>query len=463
MRGLDSKSVWQNCEMKHFSMFVLITCLFFYLCFVFCDGAVIYPDSSTYIDMIIYREPFYPIFLAFFRLLFEDLGVNYLFVAVFMQSILSAVSSWSLVMYVTQKFHLDYLYSIFFLDIIMFTSFVWCIIEQQGSIYSNSISTEGITIPCYLLFFRFLFGYMDDRNKKDLFICCLLVFVLLSTRKQMIISLFMLSVCILVASFRNKDYRRGVVTMVFCIVGILFANIILDCGYNYAVRGTFSMHSGDTRFITTMVFYTADKTDSQMIEDEETKKIFLEVYETCNEKNILKKSARDGWVNRISHFIDSYDKIQLYTMRPIINEHIDDGSLGYGNVRLHKKADVIMNSINHILLPNNFGKIIGTIMDNFVLGLVMTISHRRYSILRCYSLFAYICYILLLLYHARRKESRDIFLFSVLVLLSILINVGLVSMVIFCQIRYMIYNMALFYISMGLMVRPLLVKILNRD
>ena len=100
--------------------------------------------------------------------------VFYLFVAVFMQSILSAVSSWSLVMYVTQKFHLDYLYSIFFLDIIMFTSFVWCIIEQQGSIYSNSISTEGITIPCYLLFFRFLFGYMDDRNKKDLFICCLL-------------------------------------------------------------------------------------------------------------------------------------------------------------------------------------------------------------------------------------------------------------------------------------------------
>ena len=39
-----------------------------------------------------------------------------------------------------------------------------------------------------------------------------------------------------------------------------------------------------------------------------------------------------------------------------------------------------------------------------------------------------------------------------LTLLSILCNVGLVSLVIFCQTRYTIYNMPLFYISLILML-----------
>ena len=464
MNNLDQDTnVRQDYKMKHFSILVLAICLLFYLFFAFYDGAVIFPDSYTYINMTIYREPFYPIFLEFCRQVFQNFGVDYLFMAVLVQSILTAVSSWSLVMYITRKFHLHYLISVFFLCILMSTSFVWSFVEQQGGIYSNSILSEGIVIPCYFLFFRFLLEYMDHRSKKNLFICCLLVFVLLSTRKQMVVSLFMLGICILMVFFRDKEYRKGLVIALSCMLGILFANIILDCGYNYAVRGFFSRHSGDTRFITTMVFYTADKTDLQMIKDEETKRIFLDIYETCNGKNLLKKSAGDGWVNRISHFIDSYDDIQLHTMQPMINKYINEDKLGYGDDGLHKRADAIMNSVNHILLPHNFGKIVGTIMDNFVLGLIMTVSHRRYSILRWYSLFAYIGYILLLLYHARRKESQDIFLFAVLVLLSILINVGLVSMVIFCQTRYMIYNMALFYISIGLMARPVLVKILNRD
>ena len=86
--------------------------------FVFYDGVVFFNDSGSYIHMMIQREPFYPIFLSFFRFLFEGFGVDYLFVAVFVQSILAAVSSWSLIMYVTRKFHLHNLDSLFFLCII---------------------------------------------------------------------------------------------------------------------------------------------------------------------------------------------------------------------------------------------------------------------------------------------------------------------------------------------------------
>lgn len=227
------RNVRRNYKVEYFSIFILTICMLFYLFFVFYDGAGFFPDSGTYINMMVHREPFYPIFLSFFRFLFESLGGEYLFAAMFVQSILAAVSSWSLIMYVARKFHLHNFDSIFFLCILMFTSFVWRFVEQQGCIYSNSVLTEGIAISCYLLFFRFLSEYVENRNKKELIVCCLFVFILISTRKQMVVSLIILCICILGVFFRNKEYRRGVMTAFFCVIGILSANIILDCGYNY--------------------------------------------------------------------------------------------------------------------------------------------------------------------------------------------------------------------------------------
>ena len=59
-------------------------------------------------------------------------------------------------------------------------------------------------------------------------------------------------------------------------------------------------------------------------------------------------------------------------------------------------------------------------------------------------------------------KDADVVLFASFVLISIVINVGLVSMVIFCQTRYTIYNMALFYISLLLMLQEPVRRILSR-
>lgn len=53
--------------------------------------------------------------------------------------------------------------------------------------------------------------------------------------------------------------------------------------------------------------------------------------------------------------------------------------------------------------------------------------------------------------HHIRKRNEKICLFAFVTLVAILLNVALVSVVIFCQTRYMIYNTALFYISFLLM------------
>lgn len=439
---------------KLFSLFMLLISLAFYLFFAFYDGAVICVDSPSYISMSISREPFYPMFLAFFRWIFSNLGEDfYLTPAVYIQSILAAISCWSLAAFLTQKFHVSKFFSMIILFIPMAVSLLCRFAAQRGSMYSNSILTEGITISLYLLFFRFLLEYVTSHTRKSLFICCILAFVLISTRKQMVISLAMLMISVCIVSFSEKKYRQGLINTILCALCVLLSTTFLDFGYNYVLRGEMIRHSSDTRFITTMAFYTAEKSDADYIENEDIRKLFVDIYDICEENGFLKHSAGKGWLNRVSHFGDNYDHIQIDTMWPLVNDfaknHWSDGIID-----LNKNADRIMNIIDQSVIPHNIPEIIATFMDNFLSGLVTTVAQRN-SLLIWYSIFIYIIYLLLLFYHIRKRESRFIILFSSLTLLSLLLNVGLVSLVIFCQTRYTIYNMALFYISLVLMLEPM--------
>ena len=381
----------------------------------------------------------------------------YLLAVIFVQSIFAALSTWSLTAYLMKELELQKIFSMLILLTLFMPSFVWRVIIWNNSIYSNSIMSEGVSISCWLLFFRFLFEYVNHQTTKSFSLCCVLSFVLISIRKQLFISLILLIICVLAVFFRKNQYRRGIVNAFICFICILGGSMVFDLGYNYAVRGEAVRHSGDTRFITTMAFYTADRGDSRYIEDDNVREIFLKVYDSCDEKGLLKSSAGDGWVNRISHLIDSYDGIQLYVMWPAIYEAVENNCQCDGAI-LDKKVDDIMGIINHSIIPRNFLELFSVFADNFALGFVMTVSHRRYSILRWYSLIVYLCYVSLLIYSIWRKEDKKVCLFAILTLISMIVNVAFVSLVIFSQTRYMIYNTALFYISFLLMVKSFLKK-----
>ncbi|MDE7404765.1 MAG: hypothetical protein K2M81_06640, partial [Lachnospiraceae bacterium] len=311
----------------------------------------------------------------------------------------------------------------------------------------------GITISCYLLFFRYLVAYVLKPTGKKLFLCCIFVFLLVSTRKQMLFSLFMLIIFLLLTYCQKKLLLKGLLYSLLCTTCILLCNMLLDAGYNYVLRGEVTRHSSDTRFITTMAFYTADREDARYIEDPEIRQLFEEIYDICEEKGYLKSTAGTGWLSRVSHFGNYYDSIQIDTMWPLVNafalEHYGDNV-----VALNTSADEIMNTINYSVIPHNVLKIIGTFTDNFFSGLITTVAQRK-PILILYSFLIYLLYLILFIYHARVTRDRSILLFSLMTLISILLNVGLVSMVIFCQTRYTIYNMALFYISLLLMISRL--------
>lgn len=437
---------------KVFSLLLLCICLVFYGFFAFYDGAVICVDSPSYINMDISREPFYPMLLWLFRGLFSSFSQDFYLTAVaFFQSALAAFASFSLVRYIWKEFRLSRAWALILLAMPLAVSLLCRFAAKRGSMYSNSILTEGITISCYLLFFRYLLEYFYHMTQKSLIICCLLTFCMISARKQMLLALFMLPVVILIKSISAGKMRKGIILAGICVLGITAGSALVDLGYNYLVRGEAVRHSSDGRFLTTMAFYTAERRDADYIGDEGIRELFLEIYDVCEEKGYLKHSAGKGWLNRVSHFGDYYDCIQIDTMWPAINEYVKT-HMGHDGVEMSEYADLIMKEINLAVLPHNIGSIAGSFFDNFLSGLITTVAQRK-VLLNWYSLLVYSFYIFLLaesLWKSRRRKEKPgkPVQLALLTLLSIFMNVALVSLVIFCQTRYTIYNMALFYISL---------------
>ena len=329
-------------------------------------------------------------------------------------------------------------------------SFLCRFAAKRESMYSNSILTEGIAIALYLLFFRYLLEYCLHQSKKSLLVSSILVFIMISTRKQMFVTLALLILCIFIVNIVRRKTFRGIVILLLCTAGIVGSAILLDMGYNYALRGNAVRHTNDNRFITTMAFYTSERSDASYIADEEVRDIFLKVYDVCDENGYLKHSAGEGWFNRVTHFGDYYDCIQIDTMGPIITQYVQDNYEG-GEVEQGKKVDEIMSTINRSVMPHNAMNILGSFFDNVLSGLITTVAKRN-ILLNWYSFFIYIIYILLLVWNIRIRGHEKTAVLAGLTLLAIAGNVTLVSLVIFCQTRYTIYNMGLFYICLVIML-----------
>lgn len=437
---------------KIYSSILLLAALVFYLFFAFFDGAVICVDTPSYVEMSIMREFVYPLLLAVFRAIF---GEQYLLMVVVLQSILAAIAAWNVSIYCKKQFSLGYGLSTLIFLIPIGVSLLNRFAAGRGSMYSNSILTEGLTLSLFLLFFRYLHDYLVNRGKRALWMAIILTGVMVATRKQMYVALFLLFIVLIYVGISSvkennthivvKDWGKTLGRAVIICVAIVLSASLLDHTYNYVLRGRFVGHSSDNRFVLTMVFYTAEE---EYVEElpEELQPLFLEIYENCDRQGYLMHSAGEGWYNNVVHFGDYYDLIQIKNMWPAIQSYVAEHYTTDPTER-ELITDDITNVMISSLMDKTAPSILKVLFNNFLSGLVTTVAQRNH-ILIWYSLFAYIGYIALTgvyAYKVRRLDS--VLLLCILTLLSIVVNVGLVSAVIFCQTRYTVYNMPLFYIS----------------
>lgn len=432
---------------RTFECTTLILLLLFYLFWALYDGAVICVDSESYITMSLAREFFYPLFLAILRGIFG--ANNFLLMAAIIQSILQGYVVWNVTVYLRKQFSLNMLYTGMVILIQIAVSLLNRFVALRGSMYSNSIMTESICIPLFILFIRYIHEYVVDKKRRSIIIACFLSFIMISTRKQMYVTIVLILVVWIVKHY--KAWKKLVLGLIIA-MAIIVGSKACDKLYNYFVHGSFVGHVNDSRFVLTMMMYTSEREYVDKL-PQELQPLFLAIYDICDEKGYLMHSCDRGWLNEVSHFGDHYDNIQIDTMHPMIVEYAN--TLSDEPVDQQKITDQITNTMIVSLAPTCAFKILHCIWNNFLSGLVTTVAQRK-SILIAYSFVIYALYVILLIYHickSKKKGKIDaVTWFAILTALAIVSNVGLVSMVIFCQTRYTIYNMALFYIAGLLML-----------
>lgn len=462
---------WKNKEkdkkISCFSLCMLFFSLAFYLFFAFYDGAVICVDSPSYINMDFAREPFYPLFLAFFRLSGSE---DYLFYAVVVQSILMAFAGWLLADYLRKRLSIHKIYSLCLYFLPIATSLLCRFAAKRASMYTNSIMTEGICISLYLLFIYCILNCLWERSRIHMLIAFGLSLIMISTRKQMLMVLPILFLAMVYMCYKDKNLKRAILIAGIGCILIFPAFRLFDSTYNYFLSGTFQGHSSDNRFVTTMVFYIAKESDAEYIQDEDVRQLFLDIYRVCDENGYLGLHAGEGWYQEVSHFGDHYDHIQIDTMWPMILQHARDTinaeyeytDLEISQAEMQTYYDVETDRLNSVIitsvLPHQIPEFVKALLNNFLSGLVTTIAQCR-PILIPYTVVMFLLYLALtfrLIRYYRLKTAvsaeenlllRRSVIFSGIVLLGIFFNVSLVSAVIFCQTRYTIYNMPLFYMA----------------
>lgn len=448
-----------------FSIVMLLGSLTFYLFFAIYDGAVLGADSASYLQMSFSREPFYPLFLAFFRLFNPE---NYLLLVVIFQSLLMAFCGWILADYLRKKLYIHKAYSIILYFLPIVTSLLCRFAAKRSSMYTNSILTEGICTSLYLLFIYCILKYLWDYSITHIIFSWVIAFIMISSRKQMLMILPILFLAIVYSNFINKKLRKGIIIATISCLMIFPFFKLFDCTYNYFTRGVFQGHSSSNRFVTTMVFYNSERSDSEYIEDENIRQLFLAIYDACDKNGYLGSHAGEGWFHEVDHFGDHYDHIQINTMWPMIQEHsIETINFKYQNSNISQEelqtlydteTDRINSIIIHSILPHQLPELAKSLINNFLSGLVITIAQLK-QILVPYTIVMFLLYFVLTgrlalyWYHNRNVPSAKVdsasknVTFAIITLLGIFFNVLLVSAVIFCQTRYTIYNMPLFYMA----------------
>ncbi len=423
----------------------------FYVGFAILDGPHTYPDSSSYMSMSLAREPMYPLFLALLRLVFGRWGEEvWLQAAVMTQSMLAAWAAWFFAKSCSGLFTLSRPGDLIVTGCAVLPSLMCRFIANRRMMYSCSILSEALAMPLFLVFFTCLLNLAILGGKKPARCAALLSFILITVRKQMYITLPLLILTLLFRGFRERRFFARLLSAILLSAAVLVGNNLLDRGYNYMLRGEAVRHTGDMRFITTMLLYNARPGDEEMIENAELRGLYEKIYRAADEKRYLGLYAPDDWFGRSLHFSGNYDHIQFDCLRDTAKPYAQK-KVGPDEDTVSHELDRINDALNAVLLPAEWTRLLRTACDSFAVGLVTTtLSMKRAFVPVAAALYA--AMLVLLVCCAVKKRAHET-RFGILTLAAIAANLLLVSLTIFCQARYTIYNMPIFYAALFLLAR----------
>lgn len=418
--------------------------ILFYLLWYWHDGVIMSVDGPSYIIMQSDREPGYCSFLWLFRTLFGE--AVYLDIVVVIQCVIAGIAAAALALGLQKRFSLHWVWMLFILlsqyGITLLNRFV----AQRRYSYYNSICTEALSYSFWIFFFLCLLGVIYDRNMKSVAACLAWSVVLVTIRKHMIITFVLLFLSLVVIWCGEKKFWKAAVFAVCIIIAGGIGARLVDCAYNYAVRGVFEPHTGDSSFIFGNEIYVADEEMVQYISSEENKKIFLEIMRRADEKQYNIAYAQKGWRNLEEHYSASYDRIKFDTVMVVVREYHEQ--LGIPEEERDARYQQMVNGMVRELLWPCIPGMLRIFGSNVLHGAVTTVL-KNHPLLNWVGLFLYLAYAgvfgLLVLKKSYRRVPCSVLPFAAVVMVSVAVNILFTSLTIYCQMRYMLYNTAFFY------------------
>lgn len=426
----------------------LAVCLVFYVGMCLIYGPQLGADSNGYIHMVSAREPVYPLFLKAFRTVFGE--TYYLYAVAFAQNLLMAFAVWYLTLYLKRKFAWKEWMTYAMIAMHFAVALLCQFAAGRASIYPNSILTEGLSLSLWLIFITFLLKALWEGRLRYAAIALLLAAVMMDLRKQMAVGYIVLFGTLLLGWIGQKKHFKRMAA----VAGMILCSILLALGgtrlYNYVMRGEFVQNTRDMNLVLTTSLYIADKEDAELIEDPVVRELFRQVIDILEEKECNYRFADPGWRNLEAHYGAHYDKITIDTTGPMFIEYAMEQGFSEG-LEAEREADRMSGVIVRSLLADNLGTYLKVYLASVGNGMINSVA-KRSALLDGYALAAYVIYSVLMAACLWKKETRDAGMFGLTVLISICVNVGVTAALIFCQTRYMIYNMALFYMAGILML-----------
>ena len=473
-------------------LYVILPFLFFMGMAVY-DGTVWCVDSPSYTSMDFSREPVYPLFLLGIRKIFEFFDFagtmygqpSYLFCAVIIQSLLWVYTTARLGFFMYRvagdntyenKAKLIGFLAVFFqIAVCVLNRFV----AARGSMYSECIMTESLAMPLFVLFNIRLFMALKDYNKLNVTVLFLLCVLISSIRKQMLITLliwgFMSFVLhLLWKRTRNiKEFVENCILIVLAIVCISLA----DRSYNYAVRGVFVEHIGNSKGALDTVLYTAKAEDASLYEKYDDSEeypnlsdLYAKIYQTMLDQKLTIDFAPAGyekgeqstiadsdWVSMASHYADSYDVIGFDVVLPLCDEYVAEYFPELEGTAASLKEDAVEKVLLTELMKKDITGIfkgeskafLYVFKANVLKAFVISVANISPRILITASLAIYILYLTLMFRMGVLRKKEDILLMAFIVIVGVFINSVVTGSMIFPQPRYMCYSMGLFYLLMS--------------
>lgn len=436
------------------SLILLCTVAVFYMFFCFAYGVQICADSKGYMKMISAREPVYPLFLAFLRMIFGKNG--YLWAAIIIQNILMIIAVVVSVLWLKNRFKLSWIIT-YVMVLSYFAVVILCqFVAKRSSIYSNSILTEGIAQPLWIILMLLIWKCVIDDNMKYIFYSAALAAFMMDIRKQMAVGFIVICMTVFFVWLGKKGFWKRIgLTILACVTGVAIA-LIGTRIYNYALRGEFAQNTRDMNLVLTTTLYVADMEDESLIKDESAREIFVDIMRILDSKKANIKYAGSSLGDIQSHYTDMYDVITIDTTADAFVDYAVEHGFDKG-VKAEAEADRLSGEIVNSLFKDNIGKYSKVYASSLCEGFVNTVAKRN-PILDIYATLAYIAYFVLTLLCISRTSTRKAGLIGLTVLFAIIANVVVTAALIFCQTRYMMYNMALFYVA-GLLMLTEYIKV----